>query len=208
MQVFRLMGMPDKMIAFNELPPELLVDVDMSDESRMPRHWREFIGMMEKQIRIPPDKDPLTGTVRQYQPIVQKAPFTFVIDREVNKDKERWQEIESYVRRTAPKDFRLLDKLEDMALPMAADAHTELTLEPEEVKIIPLSTNLPTQDPLVATVSVEALPAVTGATTSTAPVTPQAGSQSDLFCVECQRDFSSKPALRMHRMKKHTEVKV
>lgn len=186
-QVFRLMDMPDRVIAFDELPQDLLEGLEMCDCSKLPRQWREFIGIREKFTRIPPDRDPLTGQVRTYPPIVQKAPYAFLIDQEVNHDKERWQEIESYVRRNAPKDFRLLDKLRDMAKPMGRDAQSELELEPEEVILIPLPKVEAAKDPEAATVQL-------------AP---------EMFkCEDCPKEFDSKSGVRLHRLKKHAQEKV
>jgi len=153
MQLFRLMGTPDRMIAFDELPQDLIEGLDMHDESRMPRHWKEFIGIREKKINIPPDRDPLTGTIRTFPALIQKAPYTFIIDKEMNRDNERWEQIESYVKRTAPKDFRLMDRLVDMAKPLSPDVHTDPTLEPEEVVVIPLN-HVVQSEPTEATVQI------------------------------------------------------
>jgi hypothetical protein len=180
-QVFRLMGMPDKVIAFDELPADLLEGLEMCDCSKLPRDWRDFIGTREKPIRIPPDRDPLTGQVRTYTPVVQKGPYAYLIDWEINHDKERWQEIESYVRRNAPKDFRLLDKIADMAKPMGQDAHSELSLEIESVVVIPLP-KTEEKEPEVATVSVETFK-----------------------CSDCDKEFDKKQGLRLHRLKKHEQ---
>lgn len=144
-QVIRLMDMPDKVIAFDELPSDLLKDLDMIDCSKLPRHWRDFIGYRERVVNIKPERDPFTGQMRTFTPVVEKAPFAWIVDREVNKDKEAWRAIESYVKRNAPKDFRLTDPIVDietgrstMALKMAADAQSELSLEPEDVIVVPL----------------------------------------------------------------------
>lgn len=186
MQVFRLMDMPDKVIAFNELPAYLLEGLELCDCSKLPRHWRDFIGIREKHVRIPPDRDPLTGQVRTYTPIIQKGPYAFLIDKELNNDKERWGEIESYVRRNAPKDFRLMDKIADMAKPMARDVHSELDLEPEDVIVIPLP-KIEEKELDAATVEV----------------------QKDVVkCDECDKEFSGKQAVRMHKMKRHPKVEV
>ncbi len=38
---------------------------------------------------FPNEDRSFTGQMRAYTPIVQKAPFTFIIDKELNRDKER-----------------------------------------------------------------------------------------------------------------------
>lgn len=213
-QVIRLMDMPDRVIAFDELPADLVEGLEMCDCSKLPKDWREFIGVREKVTRIPPDRDPLTGTVRTYTPISQKAPYAYLIDRELNGDKEKWSEIESYVRRNAPREFRLMDRLADMAKPMARDAHSELDLEADQVIVIPLMKDAAVAQPPVVVVAAPVAPAVA------APVAPPAEPQQPFTitpakpavipateCPACQKVFSSKQALRMHVMKKHSEVK-
>lgn len=191
-QVFRLMGMPDKVIAFDELPKDLLEGLEMFDCSRLPKDWREFIGTRERHIRIAPEIDPFTRQRITFPPLVQKAPYAFLIDWEVNSNKERWQEISNYVKRNAPKDFRLMDKIEDMAKPMAADAHSELTLEPEDVVVVPLpalAVEVPSDAPKIVT---ESAPAPAGQT-----------------CDECGKVFEDLRGLGTHKRFKHKEeVKV
>jgi hypothetical protein len=180
------MGMPDKVIAFDELPEDLLKGIEMFDCSALPRYWREYIGIREKHIKLMPDIDPITRQRVTYPELVEKAPYAFMIDWEINKDKERWQEICNYVRRNAPKDFRLMDKIEDMAKPMAVDAHSELNLEPEDVIVIPLGGAVVENDP----------------TLPTTEIVPK-----EMFkCADCEKEFDEKRGLRMHRMKKHKEV--
>lgn len=187
-QVFRLMDMPDKVIAFDELPEDLLAGLEMCDCSRLPKEWRDFIGIREKITRIPPDRDPLTGQVRRYEPIVQKGPYAFLVDRELNQDKDRWQEIKSYVMRNAPKDFRLKDNLDDMAKPMGRDANSEFDLEVQDVVVIPLQKVSEPSEPEAATVSL---------------------SPKEIFkCADCEKEFTAKQGLKMHRMKRHPEPKV
>lgn len=172
------MGMPDKMIAFDELPEDLLTGLDMVDESKLPRHWKDFIGKRKKYIRIAPDRDPMTGQMRTYTPLVIEAPYSYVIDWEINSNKERWSEISAYVQRNAPKDFRLKDKLEDMASPMAADSHSELTLEPEFVPVIPLPKNV--------------------------VVEPEVKVSIETFkCETCSKEFDKRQALNMHKTRVH-----
>jgi hypothetical protein len=177
------MDMPDKVIAFDELPQSLIDGLEMHDCSKMPKDWREFIGIREKHIRIPPDRDPLTGQVRTYTPLIQKAPYAYLVDREVNFDRDRWAEIESYVKRCAPKDFRLMDKIFDMAKPLARDPHSEIDLETDQVIVIPLPKIEEKSEPEAASVTVV----------------------EEHKCDQCEKTFEKKQALRMHKMKRHPE---
>lgn len=126
MQIIRLVepGRVDRCIGFDELPKSLLTGVRRCGIEGFPRHWRTFFGI-EKDA-----KDP--------------QPFYFLEYTMLNSDKERWQEIGGYVRANASKKERLLDKMEDMAVPMAPDSYSNMTLEPEDIRIIVL--NKPGED--------------------------------------------------------------
>jgi hypothetical protein len=171
MQVIRLVDMPDRLIAFDELPESMLDGIDMLPPTGLPRHWREFLGKRKKFIRILPERDPYTGQMRKFEPLVEEGPFFFVIDRTVNNDEEKWQEISNYVRRMTPKEFRLKDRIEDMAIPMAVDVKSELNIEPEQIPVIPLVKEVK-EEPMVSApviVKDEAKPVIESAT-ATVPV--------------------------------------
>jgi len=51
---------------------------------------------------------------------------------------QKWDEICDFVRRVVPKDFRLAEKIDSMALPLAANKTDGVTLEPEDVVVIPI----------------------------------------------------------------------
>ena len=145
MQVFRLVqsGHVDKVIAFDDLPKRLLEGVEMRPPDGLPRHWKAFIGDHEKYTPPSPEKNPVSGKVEMVGERRDVGPFFFVLNyKEINKDMERWQEIAGFVRRVVNLQFRLLDKLEDMAIPMSTDANSELKLEPEDLEsggaIIPI----------------------------------------------------------------------
>lgn len=208
MQVFRLMGMPDKVIAFDELPPDLLTGLEMYSQAKMPRHWRDFMGNREKLVEIKPYFDPLTRQWVKCDPIVQKGPFAWVIDWEVNNDRERWQEIASFVRRNCPKDFRLLDKLEDMAKPLAQNVSSEITLEPEDVVIIPILKDIQ-RDEEPMTVRVASVPQEPVTVSLAAPATTAEVSKvsEKPECEVCGKKFKDGRGIRFH-MKTHEKAKV
>jgi len=142
MHVIRLVGMPDKVIAFDGLPEELVAGLDMQGPHGFPRHWKAWLGTKKKITKINPERDPITMQIRTFEPIVEEGPFFYIVDEMMNQDVEKWQAICDYARRNAPLDFRLKDKIEDMAKPLAADPKSELKLEPEEVVVIPLGKKL------------------------------------------------------------------
>jgi hypothetical protein len=111
MQVFRLVqpGVVDRVIAFEELPKDLVEGIQTREPAGLPRNWKEF------------------------------APKFYVLDYlSINNDIQRWEKIKSHVRRSVSPGVRLMDKLEDMAMPMAPNAKDALDLEPENVPVIPL----------------------------------------------------------------------
>jgi hypothetical protein len=126
MQVFRLVkpGIVDKIIAFDELPKDLMANIRTRGLEGLSRDWKS---LSDRHY------------VLEYQ--------------DVNQDKLKWQEIQSYVRRAVDRDFRLLDKLEDMALKMAPDAKSGVTLEPEDVEknVIPIPSGVAAEEEVVAT---------------------------------------------------------
>ena len=138
MQVFRLMNMPDRVIAFDELPEDMVKGFELCRADGFPRHWKDWLGKKKKVTIVPPEKDPFTGQARRFAPIVEEDHFFYLVDWTIGTDEERWQELSSYVKANAPKDFRLLDKIEDMAVPLAPNKTDGVTLEPEEVPVIPL----------------------------------------------------------------------
>jgi hypothetical protein len=130
MQVFRLVkpGVVDKIIAFDALPDALMQNIRTRGLEGLSRDWRS---LSDKHY------------VLEYQ--------------DVNQDKLKWQEIQSYVRRAVDRDFRLLDRLEDMALKMAPDAKSGVTLEPEDVErnVIPIPENVKVDEEVAAEIVVK-----------------------------------------------------
>lgn len=184
MQIVRLMGMPDKIIGFDELPEDLLETIEMRTQVSAPRHWREFMGVREKKTKVQPFVDPMTRQLVKCDPITEKGPFAWVIDWEINQDKDVWQNISNYVRRNAPESFRLLDKIEDMAKPLATSVSGEWSLEPEDMIVIPLKKVVKEEPASVVTLDKEPL----------------------YKCEECGKEFDKKAGLRLHKIKKHEKI--
>lgn len=179
MQVFRIMGMPDKIIAFDELPERLLEGFELNKADGFPRHWKEFLGKKKRKIPIPPEKDFLTGQVRRFDPIIEEDYYFYLVDMLVNPVIERWKDVCEYVKQNVKDDFRLKEKIEDMAVPLASNKTDGVTLEPEDVVIIPLKKEL---EKLIIEKKAE-------------PV--------GVKCSQCDKEFDDKRGLRMHTMKKH-----
>lgn len=193
MQVFRLMGMPDKVLAFEELPERFLAGLDMTRADGFPRHWKEWMGKRKRITRIPPERNPLTGEVRTYQPIVEEDHFFYLVDWNIRVQEDRWKEITDYVRLHAPQDMRIPEKLDDMAKPLAKDKLESVSLEPEEVVVIQIPKEAA---PLVGSNGIELK----------SEVVPSGAMYPCEESKDCNAEFPSKPALRMHIMRKHPKV--
>lgn len=138
MQVFRLVnpGYVDKMIAFDSLPKRLLQGLKMKELDGYPRYWKAWLKDNGATRRV----KRWSAEVDQYVEIDES--FTYMIDTLINEDKEKWQAITNYVRRAVDLSVRLLDKIDDMAVRVAKDSYSELSLEPEQVPIIPVPLEL------------------------------------------------------------------
>ena len=181
--------MPDKIIAFDELPEDFLSELEMQNEKAMLRYWKDFIGTRKRTIQIKPYVDPMTRQLIKCEPIVEESPFTWVVDWEINSNVDAWSRICAYVRQNVQEGFRLLDKIEDMAKPLAPNVSEQITLEPEDVVIIPLK-------------KVESKAETSGNVPAPSLV---AESKGDSTCVECNREFANKHGLFIHRKKRHPE---
>lgn len=179
MQVFRLMGMPDKVIAFDELPEDLVKGFEMIKADGFPKYWKKWLGEREVITRIAPELNPVTGQRRTFEPIVEKDSYFYLVDWNLKPVVEKWKELESYVRAKVPSDFRLTDKLEDMAKPLAADKVAGISLEPDDVVVIPIP-----KEARLASIKNETVM---------------------YKCEEpgCDREFDHKNGVRLHTMKKH-----
>lgn len=206
MQVFRLMGMPDKAIAFNSLPEKYLEGLEMCNCTKLGRAWRDFIGPVERVVTIKPEMDPITRQMRTFPPLTETAPFAYLIDWEINHDKERWGEIMAYVRQNAPTSWtngketiRLPDNIESLAKPLARDVHSELDLEPEDVIVIPLNHVVSPAQPAPAAPPIPPVPVAP-------PSQPPEAPKTDILkCKSCERTFDTKQGLLVHTRKRHAE---
>lgn len=203
MQVFRLVqsGLVDKVIAFDELPKRLLDGVEMHLASGLPRHWRDFIGKVTKVTPPQPDVNKATGEIKMVGGGTEVGPFCYVLNyKEINKDMQRWQEISSFVRRVVSLQFRLMDKLEDMALPFATDAASEIKLEPEALEeqgaLIPIPLEYQEKTPAVLDKDGNEV----------RPALPQL-EENAFKCEKCEKTFTKEQALRMHSFRAHPEKK-
>lgn len=207
MQVFRLMNLPDRVIAFDELPESLVSGFEMCRADGFPRHWKEWMGKKKKVTPIPPEKDLLTGQVRRFDPIVEEDHFFYLVDWNIQPIVEKWQAVCDYVRSHVDKEIRLMDKITDMAVKLAPSKSDGVMLEPEEVPVIPILKTVSLVDS-----NGNDVPRGTVEKRSS-PLVEKAEKPSVLtVCDEPGCKFESegpysKNAVAMHKMKKHKKEK-
>lgn len=111
MFVIRLVnpGVVDRLIVLDGLPKRYLNGVGTVLPNGLPRHWAKF---------------------------ADKHYVLFYLTQ--NNDKEKWQEITNFLRRVCDAKIRLLDRIEDMAVPMASDSKEAVSIEPEDIPVIPI----------------------------------------------------------------------
>lgn len=125
MQVFKLVkaGSVDRLIGFDSLPENVLSGVRRGTIAGWPREWRDFLSVKREDVNA--------------------EPFYILEYVTRNADREKWQEISSYVKRNVDPSVRLLDKIEAMAKPAATDSYTDVNLEPEDLVVIPFPAKAP-----------------------------------------------------------------
>ncbi len=194
LKVFRFMGMPDKVLAFDNLPDGYSNAFEFCRADGFPRHWKEWMGKIQKKTNIPPEKDLMTGQVRRFEPIIEEDSFFYLVDFNLKQNEEKWQETCDYIRRTVDKEVRLMDKIEDMAKPLGRDKSDSVSLEPEEVTVI----KLPSDIPFI-------IKNVPHGTIENKEEVKKEPAKEKIKCVEagCDKEFDDKRGIRMHMMKKH-----
>ncbi len=146
-QCFKLVnaGFVDKVIVFDELPDKLLQGVRTRGAEGFPRSWAKWLAsigsvrdVMKTETTVHPDRQ----ITFKYTPI-GKEPCFFVLDyQDINADKESWRQISDYLRQHCGEKVRLKEKIEDMAVVLAPNAHVALDVEPEDIPVIPLPSDI------------------------------------------------------------------
>lgn len=123
MQVFKLVtpGQVDRILAFDELPADIIRGIKRSPMKGWPRYWQRWF---ENELKHDFNKEP--------------KPFYILDYKMINADKEKWSTISAYVRKMTPPDYRLMDDIAEMAKPVAKDPYSELDIEPDDMAVIPL----------------------------------------------------------------------
>lgn len=143
MQCFKLVngGYVDKVIVFDELPERLTKNVRTREAAGFPRAWAKWlasIGSTRPVFMTETTVDEGRNWKFTHTPI-GKEPCFFVLDySDINSDKEAWRNICEYLRMNVGPEVRLKEKVEDMALALASSSTQPLSIEPEDIPVIPI----------------------------------------------------------------------
>jgi len=157
MQCFKLVnaGFVDRLIVFDELPERFTKGVKTREAAGFPRSWAKWlisIGSMRTVFKTDTTVDLARNYTYKHTPIGSEPCF-FVLDyTDLNDDKQRWREICEYLRLHVGPEVRLKEKVEDMAMPLAAGSTQPLSVEPEDIPVIPVpreTIDVPEIQPLV-----------------------------------------------------------
>jgi hypothetical protein len=141
MQAFKLVngGFVDRVIVFDSLPDRLLKNVRTREIAGFPRAWGRWlgeIGSTRPVFKTETVQHPDRSYTFKYTP-VGKEPCFFVLEyTDLNADKDRWREICEYLRLNVGPEVRLKEKIEDMARPLAPNSTSQLDVEPEDIPVI------------------------------------------------------------------------
>lgn len=190
MHVFRLMDMPDRVIAFENLPESMVTGFEMCRADGFPRHWKEWLGKRERKILVPSERDQFTGGIRKFDPIVENDFFFYLVDYTLRPIEEKWKDVCAYVKQNVSPEIRLKEVIDDMAIPLASNKTDGVSIEPEDVPVIKLR-------PEVA------------ALVDAGEIEVKAEPDVLYKCTEegCVSEYPKKQGLKMHIMKKHPKKK-
>lgn len=143
MQAFKLVngGFVDKVIVFDSLPERLYKNVKTRAADGFPRAWAKWlaeIGSLRTVFSTETTVDLARNWTYKHTPI-GKEPCFFVLDyQDLNQDKQAWRDICEYLRLHVGPETRMKEKIEDMALVLAPNSTTALSVEPEDIPVIPV----------------------------------------------------------------------
>lgn len=156
-QCFKLVngGFVDRVIVFDSLPERLYKNVRTRETAGFPRSWAKWLASIGS-TRIVYKTETSVDVSRNYtfkKTPIGNEPCFFVLDyNDTNQDKEAWRGICEHLRLNVGPEVRLKEKVEEMAIPLAPNCTSALTVEPEDVPVIPVpgeASEEPTIHPLV-----------------------------------------------------------
>lgn len=156
-QCFKLVngGFVDKVIVFDSLPERLYKNVQTRAADGFPRAWARWlgeIGSLRKVMKTETSVDMARNWTYKFTPIGEEPCFFVLQYTDINADKEAWRNICEFIKVNAGPEIRLREKIEDMAIALAPNSTTAISVEPEEVPILSLPNEMaiePTHKELV-----------------------------------------------------------
>ena len=141
MQALKLVngGFVDKVIVFNTLPEYLVKNIRTRAADGFPRAWARWladIGSMRPVFKTETNVDLARNWTFKHTPIGQEPCFYVLEYTDLNSDKEAWRMICDFLKANCGPEVRLTEKIEDMALALAANSTQPLSVEPEDVPVI------------------------------------------------------------------------
>lgn len=141
MQAFKLVnaGFVDKVIIFDSLPERLMKGIRTREVAGFPRSWAKWLGQIgstKKVFRTTTEKRGPGDYVYSHHEIGTEPCFYVLEYTDINADKEFWRAICEYLRMNCGPEVRLKEKVEDMAIALAPNAATALSVEPEDIPVI------------------------------------------------------------------------
>lgn len=147
MQAFKLVngGFVDKVIVFDSLPEYLYKNVRTRAADGFPRSWAKWlaeIGSVRTVNKTDTTVDLARNWTFKYTPIGQEPCFYVLEYTDINADKESWRAIGEYLRQHVGPEVRLKEKIEDMALALAPNSKESLSVEYEDIPVIPVPSEI------------------------------------------------------------------
>lgn len=147
MQAFKLVnaGFVDKVIVFDELPERLTKGIKTREVVGFPRSWARWlgeIGSTRTVLKTETEKKGPGDYKYTYTPIGQEPCFYVLEYSDINADKEFWRNIGEFLRLNCGPDVRLKEKIEEMALALAPNSTSALSVEPEDIPVIKVSSKV------------------------------------------------------------------
>lgn len=141
MQAFKLVntGAVDKVIVFDTLPERLVKGIRTREAAGFPRSWARWLGEIgsTRQVFKTETEKIGPGDYRYTHTLIGKEPCFYVLEyTDINADKEYWRNISEYMRMNCGPEIRLKEKVEDMALALAPNTTSALSVEMEDVPVI------------------------------------------------------------------------
>ncbi len=143
-QCFKLVngGFVDKVIVFDSLPARLYKNVRTRETAGFPRSWAKWlasIGSTRTVFQTSTTVDLARNWTFKHTPIGQEPCFFVLEYTDVNSDKEAWRNICEYLRQNVGPETRMKEKIEEMAIALAPNSTSQLSVEPEDIPVIPVS---------------------------------------------------------------------